>query len=304
MAAPARRLDDALAKAAAILDGVGEFHMLSHWMTWLRAQGLSDHTLRLYVYGVFRLFLFLDFACPSTVTEEDVVAFLDSELRPRATARVQYVRGIRSAFHYWQRKGWVDHDPTAEIRLRKPRRPPHVALSEEELTRYLVAAAWRSPRRAWTLLLCFAIGARRMEVVGIRPQDIEGSVVHLRDCKYGKDRRVELNAYALAAIEGLRPWWDRTVVGGLRSATVTEWAHQAAQDAGLASKVAHRPAHVLRASFCSHLLAQGVDPVTVRDLMGHENLATTNEYAVVLDPERKRREAVARLNFRGSPADR
>jgi site-specific recombinase XerD len=278
-----------------VLDDMGEFDLLARWVEWLEARDLSEATVGLYCYGVFRLFRFLRFPSPSGVTEHDINAFLRS-LGHRAPSKVIYYRGIRSAFRYWHRKGWIPNDPTVDLYLRKPRRPPRVALEESELIRYLVAAAARDPRRAWTLMLVFGLGTRRMEAAAIRPEDVGENEVRLTTCKYSKQRTVELSRYARVALEELKPWWNGTVLGGISKQTITAWAHEAAADSGLLPKVQGRVAHVLRASFASHLLANGVAIHVVRDLLGHESLNTTNDYAACLEGQKA--EGVRRLDFR------
>lgn len=277
---------------------VGDLEVIARWQRWLRARGLAEATVRLYSYGVFRLLTESGAHRLAAITEDDVARFLEG-IGARSATRIQYLRGIRSFFGWAHARGLLTVNPAGGLNVRKPFRSRPVALDEDELRRLLVAAAWRSERRGWTLLLAFSIGARRMELEAIRPEDIEGDTVHLRQCKYGKARRVELNRYAVAALEGLRPWWNGTVLGGVSRTTVTAWAAQAARDAGLAAKVRGRPAHILRASFISHLLREGVPVHVVRDLAGHENLSTTNEYAAVLQGDR--RLAVDRLDFGHRP---
>jgi site-specific recombinase XerD len=265
---------------------MGDFSTIADWLRWLHAQGYSDATIRLYSYGTFRLLSEQVQGDLGTITEAHVTAFLSS-LGTRATARSQYFRGIRSLCSYLARHGVLPSDPTIGLRLRKPRHRPPVRLDAEELTRYLVAAAWRHPRRAWTLMLVYGLGARRSEVAGIMPSDVLGDEVILHG-KGGKQRSVGLGPLATAALEELRPWWNGTVLGGIDPQTITAWAHQAAVDSGLYGKVQRRTAHVLRASFISYLLDQGVPIHVVRDLAGHENIATTSGYAVSLSQDRRR----------------
>jgi site-specific recombinase XerD len=272
---------------------IGDFEMVARWIQWLHGRGLSGDTVRLYSYGVFRLFDFHGWPPPDRITEGDVSEFLRA-LGLRTKARVQYYRGIRSFFRFLAVRHLVAEDPTVELRLRRPWRSKPVALTEEELVRYFVAAAARHPRRAWTLMLCFSLGTRRMEVAQITREDIVGRRLHLRVCKYGKDRWIELNRYAVEALAELARWENGTVIG-VRKEAVTAWAHQAAVDSGLLPKVRGRVAHVLRASFISHLLDQGVPLPVVRDLVGHESISATNEYAAVFDGARQR--GVDELDF-------
>ncbi len=230
----------------------------------------------------------------SQINEENVIAFLAS-VGKRSNAKMLYARGIRSLVRFLVRRNVITDDLAEAFQVKRPKKPPTVALTEDELVRLLIAAAWRDPRRAWALMLTFGIGARRMEVEAIRPEDVQSDVVHLRHCKGGKERRVELSPIARVALEELRPWYNGTVLGGIRRQMITEWAHRAAEDAGLLEKVRHRPAHVLRASFITYLLQRGIAVQVVRDLVGHENIATTNDYAAVFSEDRRR--AVEKLHL-------
>src|SRR5262245_4976912 len=108
----------ALSRSSVLRSGnLNGFPMLGSWVAWLEARGLSKATVGLYAYGLFRLFRFHGFPDPADICEEQVSEFLKS-LSNRATCRVAYYRGIRSAFGYWNRRGWIACDPTVELTLR------------------------------------------------------------------------------------------------------------------------------------------------------------------------------------------
>jgi integrase/recombinase XerD len=276
---------------------------LHEWVKLLRGLGWAEETIRGHAYGVFRLFLEEESLTElADVTPGHLAGFLGGVGR-RSSMRTRYAWAFRTFFGFCVRRGYIDADPTLEIRVRKPKHRPAVVLSEEELTRICIAAAWRHPRRAWALILMFSIGCRRGELAGIAPRDVMGDDVLLRWTKGGRQRRVPLNDLARTALQELEPWHtDESVLGGVNAQTVTEWASEAARDAGLAERVAGRPSHVLRASFATHLLRRGVPIEVVRDLLGHESIATTNSYAVS-DPS-EREKAVSRLPFVGERQER
>lgn len=268
---------------------MSDLSLVREWDSFLAAQGRSTETRRTYRYALLR---FLSETLPpsiATVTETDVAAFLAS-FKERAAARSTYFRGLRSFFSWCAARGHVAQDPTALIHPKDPTPPPVVALSEEELTRYLIAAAWRSPRRAWALILKYGTGTRRMELAHIRPQDVDfgDSSVLLRRTKGGRPRRVELGPLARTALEELRPWWNGTILGGVNEQTVTDWAHDAAVDSGLYPKLRYRTSHVLRATFATRLLEQGTPISVVAELLGHSDVSITTRYLAVNKADRRR----------------
>jgi site-specific recombinase XerD len=276
---------------------VDGFALVSQWIHLLEAQDYSPDTVRNYSGAVCRLLARHVQGPPSATTEDHVVDFLRS-MADRAPSKYLAYQGLRSFFRFCVARRILDVDPMALIRVKPPRARKAVCLEEDELVRYLVAAANRDPRRAWVLMLSFGVGTRRMEAAGIAPSDVLGDfdAVQLRTCKGGKRRTVELSYYAREALRELRPWWNGTVLGGVDRSTVTSWAHEAAVDSGLLPKVAGRVSHVLRASFATHLLRRGTPVHVVRDLLGHENLATTNRYAAEAT-RGERMAAVAHLRF-------
>lgn len=203
---------------------------------------------------------------------------------------------LRNFYSWAAKRHYVAMDPTELLKPRAPSRRPVHALTEEQLARFILAAAWQAPRRAWALLLAYSTGMRRSEACGIRAEDVdlEDQVLHLRHgVKNSKPRDVELGPTALAALEGLRPWCSSPGILGVSGQAFTGWAKTAAEEAGLAAKVVGRPAHILRATFATRLLERGCPISVVSELLGHENIRTTARYLATT--AEARREAVSSL---------
>ena len=263
----------------------GDLALVREWDQFLTAQGVQSDTRRVYRYGVFR---FLADVCPSDLTqvrEADVTAFL-ATFHAKASARVTYLRALRSLFGFAHARGRIQENPTALLRPRPPTKPPVTALSEEELARLLEAAGDRHPKRRWAMTLCYALGTRRNELVNICPDDVESDAVLLRVTKGNRPRRVELGPLAREALDELRPWYNGTVLGGISRQTFTHWVHEAAVAAGLPPS--KRKAHVLRATFATRLLARGVPVSVVSQLLGHMSVAVTTRYLAVEQKDRER----------------
>jgi len=265
--------------------------LISRWKDYLRANGRSPNTLRLYTGAVAQ------FLCHTgkpllEVTQEDLFAFLAELDRRAGTARHNYTKGLRNLYGFAHASGYIRQNPAVLLKPSSPPAPPPTAYTEAELIRLLIAATTHGSdlRRAWTILLGFALGTRRSELAAIRPEDVnlEERTVRL----YGKGRKeriVELGPSALAALEGLRPWGE-TVVGA-KASTVTWWVAQCADECGLPRR--KRRSHVaMRATSISFLLHKGVPLPAVRDRAGHENLATTDRYSMSFEEDRRKAAAL------------
>ena len=148
------------------------------------------------------------------------------------------------------------------------------------------------------VLLAINTGLRRAEVFSLNWANVNFSnrtvTVEGRIAKSGKTRYVPLNAEAL---EVLMKWREQSMVEGLvfpgksgkrLNSVQTAWENLLKETAIIDFRW-----HDLRHHFASKLVMRGVDLNTVRELLGHRDIAMTLRYAH-LAPEHKA-EAVARL---------
>jgi len=173
--------------------------------------------------------------------------------------------------------------------------PPVDAFSRQEIADILTSARARSEKRYYAILLCYALGLRRSELCGIRAEDVDWNTrrVYVREAKGGRPRWVEANALGMGALMQLS---NLTLRNGVSNASLpligyapnwfTMIVHQAASEAGLPR--GRRNAHMLRASFASHLIQGGASVPVVSRLLGHANIATTHRYAAVWEGDRRR----------------
>lgn len=144
--------------------------------------------------------------------------------------------------------------------------------------------------RGWPLLACYGLGARRTEFVRLRPEDVDFQArrVHFKWTKGDKPRDVDMGPTAERALRHLLALGPdprgrvKGTVLGIAPATLTAWVNQAARDCGF-PKGRKRRAHTLRATFASRLSHAGTPPEVIRNLLGHESIATTNVYLGIYD---------------------
>ena len=211
-------------------------------------------------------------------------------LSPRSIARHLYA--LRSFWRYLLDIEAVSHDPLRRITAPKvPRRLP-TYLNPVEL-QALLDAALRHPMAACAfrnfaiLSVLIFTGMRRSELLELRLGDVdrEAGVVLIRNGKGGRARSVPLVADAVQAVDDwleFRPecghdYLFATTHGNRIHATRLQiiWK-RVLRDSGIT-----RPGvslHTLRHSAATLLLQNGVDLVSIQQILGHTRLDTTAVY--------------------------
>ena len=150
--------------------------------------------------------------------------------------------------------------------------------------------------------LLYGCGLRCMEVRSVRLQDLDFDRKQLKvvQGKGRKDRYVPLSVHL---IRGLKRYINAEKpqdylfngqpngrAGGdfdsRYSQRGVQWAvKQVAKSAGIIKEV---HTHTLRHSYATHLLEDGMDIMTLKDLLGHQSIETTMEYLQIAQLESQR----------------
>ncbi|WUS77089.1 site-specific tyrosine recombinase XerD [Kribbella sp. NBC_01245] len=270
-------------------------------------RGLAANTLASYRRDLKRYVGFLAEASVSElsgISEASVSGFLmrlregDADHPPLTTSSAgRSVVAVRGFHRFCLREGLTGTDPAAAV---KPPPPPQrlpKALSVDEVTRILNAAAGEdvlNARDAALLEFLYGTGARISEAVGLDVDDIdiEAGAVLLRG-KGGKERVVPVGSYALEALSAYKVRARPELVSrgrgshalflnarGGRLSRQSAWTvlRRAAAKAGIAKEISP---HTLRHSFATHLLDGGADVRVVQELLGHASVTTTQVYTLV-----------------------
>lgn len=165
-----------------------------------------------------------------------------------------------------------------------------VVLSKEEVWRMLKGCTLLKHKMLIGLL--YGCGLRCMEVRSVRLQDLDFDRKQLRvvQGKGKKDRYVPLSDHLIRGlqkyIEAEKPQVylfngqpDGRAGGDFDSRYSqrgVQWAVKSVCKTAGIKKEVH--VHTLRHSFATHLLEDGMDIITLKNLLGHEQLETTMEY--------------------------
>ncbi len=188
------------------------------------------------------------------------------------------VSHVRSFYRWAIRAGLTSIDPTATVELpRVPRRLPRPARDAAIATAVSTADAQMQAM----LALMSGAGLRCIEVSRLRWSDIDmiAGTVHVHG-KYDRERVIEIGPdvrRALAAIDGCDNYVFYNTLGKPCTACrVSQMVNKHLRECG-----AGCTAHQLRHRFATRALADCRDMTTVRDLMGHTSVGTTEIYAQV-----------------------
>ena len=138
--------------------------------------------------------------------------------------------------------------------------------------------------------LCYGCGLRCSEVrhLHVADTDIVRGMVHVKQGKGSKDRCIPLGKMLCRGIaqyisaEHPRDFLFEGVDEQAMSQRGTQWVvYQAVKRAGIRKEV---HTHTLRHSYATHLLEQGVNILTIKDLLGHANIETTMVYLHIATP--------------------
>uniref|UniRef100_UPI003216AE73 site-specific tyrosine recombinase/integron integrase n=1 Tax=uncultured Draconibacterium sp. TaxID=1573823 RepID=UPI003216AE73 len=177
------------------------------------------------------------------------------------------------------------------IRIERPRKEKKLpdTLSKYEIRSILEVTA--NIKHKCMLELIYSAGLRRSEVLDLKIRDIDSKrmLIKIRGGKGKKDRYTLLSANVLAHLReyflSYRPKaWLFEGHGGTQysSTSVSKVLKNSAQKAGIRKRV---HVHMLRHSFATHLLEQGTNLRVIQDLLGHENIQTTEIYTHVSNLE-------------------
>ena len=264
-------------------------------------KGLSDNTREAYRADLMRFTQFAQQQGARTLNEikrEDVVSYLmrekDRGLKSSSLAR--NLVSIKIFFRYLEQEGLLQQNVTDVMdspRLWKLL-PDTLTPKEVELLLSAPNPATRLGRRDTAILETFyAAGLRVSELCSLRVDDLHIDAGYLRCIGKGhKERIVPVGSQAIRAIMSyaneVRPSLakegsGRTLFLTQRGETFTRqgmWKliKHYSRAAAISKNVTP---HTLRHSFATHLLAHGAPLRVIQEMLGHADIATTQQYTHV-----------------------
>ena len=210
-----------------------------------------------------------------------------------ATSQARILCGVRSFFRFLVLDGVLADDP-AEL-LESPAVGEHLpeVLTTEEVDRMEASidlSKWEGQRNRAIIEVLFSCGLRVSELVNLRFSDVSLNDKFLRIVGKGsKERLVPISDAALREIQlwlfdrnlmKVKPGEQEFVFLNRRGAHLTRtmiliMIKRTAEEAGITKTVSP---HTLRHSFATALLKGGANLRAIQEMLGHENIKTTQIY--------------------------
>ncbi len=267
-------------------------------------RNFSPNTVVAYAHDldIFMAYLGREGLDVATVNHDNLEHFASTlhemGIGPRSQARV--LSGVRSFFRYLILDGYVKDDPTELIEW--PRNEVHLPefLTTAEVDRIKDAL---NPDKAETqrnraiIEILFSCGLRVSELVNLKISNLDLSERFLKVC--GKGRKERLVPMSPCSVNELESWFtDRSRLDikkgeedyvflnrrghHLTRTMVLIMIKKAAADAGIKKTISP---HTFRHSFATALLKGGADLRIIQELLGHEDISTTEIYTHIDDDD-------------------
>lgn len=244
-------------------------------------RGQSKSTLNNYVRRIALLVLHFE-RLPEQVTDDEIQEYLVALARdPKSPSRSSFKHMVYGLRYYYRLIG-LTKKAVALPSLKRGTKLP-VILNGQELKALFKAPKLLKHRIVLTLI--YSAGLRGQEAINLKISDIdfERRTIHIRQSKYKKDRIVPLSHYMAVGLklylqaENPHTWlFNGKGPDGRYSVNGVSWVmREALKKTSISKEVS---LHSLRHSYATHLLEDGLNIVTLKDLLGHADITTTMIY--------------------------
>lgn len=266
-------------KAVQTVDGFEKVYKQLQQQVILRGQSRS--TLENYIRRIALISLHFQ-RLPEQVSDDEINEYLTGlALSSKSPSRSSFKHAVYGLRYYFRLIG-QNKRAIALPSLKKDAKLP-VILNRPELKELFKAPTLLKHRIVLTLI--YSAGLRGQEVVNLKLSDIdfERKTIHIRQSKYKKDRIVPLSKYMAKglkkyiAVEHPHIWlFNGKEPDGRYSVRGLSWVMRETLKKTSIQKEVNL--HSLRHAYATHLLEDGVNIVTIKELLGHAHITTTMIY--------------------------
>ncbi len=266
--------------------------LINDYLDYLKYERkVSINTIKSYQDNLNQFKEYLKNASILSTSKEDIRKFIYNQAKTAKT-KAHYLTVVNSFYNYLVITKKLDINPCATIKMPKIEKKLPNFLTEEEVDKLLDIKLYKplDYRNKAMLELLYATGMRISELVGLKESQIDFDECIIRIMGKGKKERIV--PMSNTAINYLKEYMFNYRTFLLKKPTEYVFLNKDGNaisrvgffkilknlclNAGINKDVSP---HTLRHSFATHLLNHGADLRVIQELLGHENLSTTEIYS-------------------------
>ena len=272
------------------------FMMLQNFLDYLKLErNYSSHTIKAYQNDLtaFQVFCSHEFEVTSLAeVGYPIIRSWILSLSKKGISNLSInrkVSSLKSFFKFLQKIGEIESNPLIGHKALKVQKKIQVPFSKKEILEVMDAIQgddFESVRNRLVIEMLYATGIRRTELLHMKLSDIDFSENVIRILgKRNKERFVPILSTMLISIHNYLPL--RNELAENDYLFVTSKGNKMYETLvyriinsyfSLASTKLKKSPHILRHSFATHLLNEGANLNSVKELLGHSSLASTQVY--------------------------
>lgn len=274
--------------------------LIKNFKNYLKIErNLSKNTITSYLFDLQKLNIFLEennfSSNPSYIKESTLKKFvykISKEIKPSSQARI--ISGIKRFFDFLILENILNENPLENIETPKIGSKLPTTLTVKEIDKLIDSIDIKSKnkiRNKAIIEILYSCGLRVSELITLKVSDLyfNESIIKVTG-KGNKERFVPISKGAIKYIEKylneirifqkIKKGSEDTLFlnergSGLSRVMIYIILNDLKIKAEINKKIGP---HTLRHSFATHLLENGADLITIQNMLGHENIVTTERY--------------------------
>lgn len=257
---------------------------------------LGDNTINSYMLDLEDFFKSFNGSIESC-TKKDILAYISSINGFEVSTVNRHISSLKSFFNYLVDESIIKVSPMEEVSsLKKAKKlPKYLSISEVNKLLNIPLNSEFDYRNKAMLELMYATGLRVSELVSIEYSniDFENSIIRING-KGKKERIIPLGEVASYYLKVYlsdyrskllkRNTYNQVFLNNHGKPITRQGFNYILENirelTGITKEITP---HVLRHSFATHLLEGGADIRSIQEMLGHENISTTNIYTEVVN---------------------
>mgnify|MGYP002437405444 FL=1 len=257
---------------------------------------LGDNTINSYMLDLEGFFKSFNGSIESC-TKKDILAYISSINGLEVSTVNRHISSLKSFFNYLVDESIIKVSPMEEVSsLKKAKKlPKYLSISEVNKLLNIPLNSEFDYRNKAMLELMYATGLRVSELVSIEYSniDFENSIIRING-KGKKERIIPLGEVASYYLKVYlsdyrskllkRNTYNQVFLNNHGKPITRQGFNYILENirelTGIEKEITP---HVLRHSFATHLLEGGADIRSIQEMLGHENISTTNIYTEVVN---------------------